>query len=246
MTEEEKKNTNEKNGSVPTANDASSSSVSTEDTSKKGEDLKVSTEDTPKQELRKQQSNDDPKGGSEKNGKENRKNGKENGNANGRDTGDKKRKGLFRRSRRGRERPRSEFETKVLSARRVSRVTAGGRRFSLSVAVAVGNKKGKVGVAIGKGQDMASATEKARNRAQKHLTEIPITEDNGIANEAIGKYCASVVHIRPGKGFVVGGAVRAVAELAGIQHINAKIISRSKGHFNNARAALKAFSLIKK
>ena len=153
-----------------------------------------------------------------------------------------RRQSTFNRSkRRGRERPKSEFDSRVLSARRVSRVVAGGRRFSLSVAVAVGNGKGKVGIGTGKGPDMAAAMEKARNQAQKRLVEIQTTKEKGIPSESIGKYCASVVQIRPSKGFVAGGAVRTIAELAGIQHINAKIQSRSKSHLNNARAAMRAF-----
>ena len=159
---------------------------------------------------------------------------------------EKKRRSAFGRSRKGRsgERPKSEFETRVLSARRVSRVVAGGRRFSLSVAVAVGNRKGKVGIGIGKGIDMAAAMEKARNQAQKKMIEIRITGEKSIPSEAVGKYCASKVHIRPSRGFVAGGAVRTIAELAGVEHINAKIQSRSKCHLNNARATLKAFALM--
>ena len=157
----------------------------------------------------------------------------------------KKRRSAFGRSGKGRsDKPKSEFETRVLSARRVSRVVAGGRRFSLSVAVAVGNRKGKVGIGTGKGIDMAAAMEKARNQAQKRMIEVRITDEKSIPSDAIGKYCSSVVHIRPSQGFVAGGAVRTIAELAGIEHINAKIQSRSKCHLNNARATLKAFSLM--
>ena len=158
----------------------------------------------------------------------------------------KKRRSAFGRSGKGRreDKPKSEFETRVLSARRVSRVVAGGRRFSLSVAVAVGNRKGKVGIGVGKGIDMAAAMEKARNQAQKKMIEVRVTDEKSIPSEAVGKYCASVVHIRPSRGFVAGGAVRTVAELAGIEHINTKIQSRSKCHLNNARATIRAFALM--
>lgn len=157
-----------------------------------------------------------------------------------------KRRSAFGRSGKGRggDKPKSEFETRVLSARRVSRVVAGGRRFSLSVAVAVGNRKGKVGIGTGKGIDMAAAMEKARNQAQKNMIEVRITDEKSIPSEAIGKYCASKVQIRPSTGFVAGGAVRTMAELAGIENINAKIQSRSKCHLNNARATLKALALM--
>lgn len=150
-----------------------------------------------------------------------------------------------RSSRRGKKQPKSEFESRVLSARRVSRVVAGGRRFSLSVAVAVGNGKGQVGIGISKGQDMAMATEKARHQAQKNLTRVRLTDNNSISSESTGKYCASVVQVRPSNGFIAGGAVRTIAELAGIQKINAKILSRSKSHLNNARAALRALQSVK-
>lgn len=153
--------------------------------------------------------------------------------------------GRPRKNRRGSNRPKSEFETRVLSARRVSRVVAGGRRFNLSVAVAVGDRKGKVGIGTGKGFDMATAMEKARNQAQKNLIEVKMTDEKSIPSDAIGKYCASVVYIRPNKRFVAGGAARIIAELVGIEHINAKIQSRSKSHLNNARATLKAFKLMK-
>ena len=188
------------------------------------------------------------------NNKEQRDNNKRNGDQRGQRRGGrndkdgrgKKRKSAFGRSGKGRggDKPKSEFETRVLSARRVSRVVAGGRRFSLSVAVAVGNRKGKVGVGTGKGIDMAAAMEKARNQAQKNMVEIRVTDEKSIPSESIGKYCASVVHIRPSRGFVAGGAVRTIAELAGVEHINAKIQSRSKCHLNNARATLKAFALM--
>ena len=167
-------------------------------------------------------------------------------------TGRQKERGrasAFGKSRKGRvnrnERQKSDFETRVLSARRVSRVVAGGRRFSLSVAVAAGNRKGKVGIGAGKGFDMATAMEKAQNQAKKNLVDVRITDEKGIPSDAIGKCCASVVHIRPSKGFVAGGAVRIIAELAGIEHINAKIQTRSKCHLNNARATLQAFEKMK-
>ena len=155
------------------------------------------------------------------------------------------RKRGFGRSRRGSEQPRSEFETRVLSTRRVARVVAGGRRFSLSVAVAAGNGKGKVGIGTGKGPDMAIAIEKAQNQARKRIVNVPITDNKSVPHEATGKFCASIVQLRPSKGFVAGGAVRTIAELAGIENLNAKIISRSKSHLNNAKATIKALEAMK-
>ncbi len=138
---------------------------------------------------------------------------------------------------------RSEFEQQLLSARRVARVVAGGRRFSLSVAVAIGNKNGQVGIGMGKGLDQASAREKAFNNAKKNIKNISITKEGSIRKEVSAKYCASVVQIRPTKsGIVSGGAVRIIVDLAGITKANTKILSRSKNHINNARATLKALA----
>ena len=149
------------------------------------------------------------------------------------------------RGRRQRTQARSDLDRKVLSARRVSRVVAGGRRFSLSVAVAVGDRKGKVGVGLGKGPDMAIATEKGMAKAKKNMMTVPLTENKSIPYETTGKFCGSVVSLRPSEGFVAGGAIRMIAELAGIKNLNAKILSRSKSHLNNARATMKALASLK-
>lgn len=186
------------------------------DTRENGEEKKVRTDETPR--------------GSGRGGDSSR--------------GRRSRPSPFSRSKR-RERVKSEFESRVLSVRRVSRVVAGGRRFSLSVAVVVGNEKGKVGVGTGNGPDMVTAMEKARYQAQRWVVDVPLTEEKGIPSEASGKYCASLVHLRPARGFVAGGAVRTIAELAGIQKINAKIHSRSKNHLNNARATLRALAAMR-
>ncbi len=165
-----------------------------------------------------------------------------------RNNGEKRfsKKEKFHRQKRGKSQ-RSEFDRRVISVRRVTRVVAGGRRFSLSVAVAVGDKKGKVGIGLGKGPDMAIAMEKATNQAKKNMMKIPLTEDKSIPNEVVSKYSASVVSLRPSKsGFVAGGAVRTIAELAGIRNLNTKILSRSKNHINNAKATIKAFEELSK
>ena len=227
----------------------------TEDTTKKQEKETVSTE-TPVSDTPQAQEKSPAKNGGEqgtngtKNGKQTGSNDtrgtrKTNGNGAQRGRGRKTQGSFGYSSRRGRKQQKSEFQSRVLSARRVSRVVAGGRRFSLSVAVAVGNGTGKVGIGVSKGQDMASAMEKARHQAQKNVVQIAVTDKKGIPSDAVGKFCASVVQVRPAKGFVAGGAVRTIAELAGIQYINAKIQSRSKSHLNNARAALIALQMTK-
>ncbi|MDD9868180.1 MAG: 30S ribosomal protein S5 [Candidatus Campbellbacteria bacterium] len=135
-----------------------------------------------------------------------------------------------------------EFDQKILSIRRVSRVVAGGRRFSLSVAVAIGNRRGKVGIGKGKATDTVQAIEKAAAQAKKNLINVPLTETLSIPHQVSAKYCASEVMLRPSKSFIAGGAVRQIADLAGIRNINAKIKTRSKNHINNAKATVKALS----
>lgn len=140
------------------------------------------------------------------------------------------------------ERPRSEYEQKIISIRRVTRVVAGGRRFSFSVAIISGNKKGSVGVGIGKASDTALAIEKATRAAKKTMMKVPLDKNMRIAHDISAKYNASVVSILPSpeKGMVAGSSLRDVLELAGVKDVTAKVISRSKNKLNNARATLKA------
>jgi small subunit ribosomal protein S5 len=144
------------------------------------------------------------------------------------------------------ERPRSEFESKMIDIRRVTRVVAGGRRFSFSVTVVVGNGKGKVGVGLGKASDTSLAIEKASRMAQRHLLNVPLTKENGIPHDVRTRYAASDVLLIPakGKGLKAGSAMRTVLELAGVKDVSAKILSRSKNKLNNARATLQALSLL--
>ncbi len=155
-----------------------------------------------------------------------------------------------RRARRGgrrEERVRSEFEQKIISIRRVTRVMAGGRRFSFSVAMVIGNKKGKVGVGIGKAGDTQLAIEKAARVAKKHAITVPLNKHQHIAHDVQAKYAASEIMIMPapGRGLVAGSSVRIVLELAGVKDVTAKIFSRSKNKLNNAQAAIEALKKLK-
>lgn len=153
-----------------------------------------------------------------------------------------------RRERRERApRQRSEYDNKLLAIRRVTRVVAGGRRFSFSVTIAIGNGRGQVGVGLGKASDTALAIEKATRDAKKHIVHVPITEDHSIPHESQAKYAASEVLLipAPGKGLKAGSAVRTVLELAGVRHVSGKILSRSKNHLNNARATTLALSQLR-
>ncbi|PIT96835.1 30S ribosomal protein S5 [Candidatus Campbellbacteria bacterium CG10_big_fil_rev_8_21_14_0_10_35_52] len=137
---------------------------------------------------------------------------------------------------------RSEFDQKIISIRRVTRVVAGGRRFSFSVALISGNRKGSVGVGIGKASDTSLAIEKATRDAKKSMIKVPLDKNMMIIHDVDAKYNASIVSIFPSpeKGLVAGSSVRNVLELAGIKNVTAKMLSRSKNKLNNARAAIKA------
>jgi small subunit ribosomal protein S5 len=155
-----------------------------------------------------------------------------------------------RRPRRGGrrdERVRSEFDNKMIDIRRVARVVAGGRRFSFSVAVVIGNRKGKVGVGLGKAGDTQLAIEKATRAARRALIEVPMNKHQHIPHDVQAKEGSSVVMVMPapGRGLVAGSSVRTVLELAGVKDVTAKILSRSKNHLNNARATVEALKKLK-
>ncbi len=155
-----------------------------------------------------------------------------------------------RGERRGGPRPprqKSEFDSKMITIRRVARVVAGGRRFSFSVAIILGNKKGRVGVGLGKAGDTTLAIDKATRDAKKHMITVNFAKDNSIAHEVSAKFNASVVSMMPapGRGLVAGSSVRPVLELAGITNVVAKIHSGSKNGLNNARAAIEALKSLK-
>ncbi len=146
------------------------------------------------------------------------------------------------------ERARPEFDQKIISIRRVTRVMAGGRRFSFSVAMVIGDKKGKVGVGIGKAGDTQLAIEKAVRDAKKNMITIPMNKDSHIPHDVHTKYASSEVMIQPapGRGLVAGSSVRIVLEMGGVKDVTAKIFSRSKNKLNNARAAVEALKQLKK
>jgi small subunit ribosomal protein S5 len=147
----------------------------------------------------------------------------------------------------GRPERKSEFDQKMINIRRVARVIAGGRRFSFSVSIIIGNKKGKVGVGVGKAGDTTLAIDKAVRAAKKNLITVTLTKDSSIAHDVSAKYCASRVSLMPahGRGLVAGSSVRPVLELAGINNVIAKVHSGSKNGLNNARAAVQALESLK-
>lgn len=142
---------------------------------------------------------------------------------------------------------KSEYDQRMINIRRVARVVAGGRRFSFSVAIIIGNKKGKVGVGLGKAGDTTLAIDKAVRNAKKNMITVALTKNNSILHDTQAKYTASVVSLMParGRGLVAGSSVRPVLELAGITDIVAKLHSGSKNGLNNARAAIEALKKLK-
>ena len=146
------------------------------------------------------------------------------------------------------EKPRSEFDQKIIQLRRVSRVVAGGRRFSFSATVVVGDRKGRVGVGIGKGGDTALAVDKAVRDGKRRMIRVRTTDTMSIAHDVMAKNSSGIVEIRPApeRGIVAGSSVKTVLELAGVKDVTAKILSGSKNKLNIARATIDALMSLKK
>lgn len=157
--------------------------------------------------------------------------------------------GFGRRNDRRPQRPveTPEYEQKVLDIARVARVTSGGRRFNFRVTMIIGNKNGKVGVATGRGRDVAIAIDKAARNAKKNLFTVPMTPEGTIPYEIEARHGSAHVLIKPakaGRGIVAGSAVRAVCELAGYKDLSAKILGRTTNRLNNALATVNALQSI--
>ncbi|HAQ02601.1 hypothetical protein A2467_00075 [Candidatus Nomurabacteria bacterium RIFOXYC2_FULL_36_8] len=145
------------------------------------------------------------------------------------------------------ERPKPEFDQKMVSIRRVTRVVAGGRRMTFAVALAIGDKKGSIGLGTGKGGDTAIAIAKALRQAKKNMFKIKTTKDMSITHEVSAKFSSSKLVVRPnrGKGLVAGSTVRDMLILAGLKNVTAKLHSGSKNKLNNARVAYKTLYQLK-
>lgn len=137
------------------------------------------------------------------------------------------------------ERPKPEFDQKMVSIRRVTRVVAGGRRMTFAVAIAIGDKKGSVGLGTGKGGDTAVAIAKALRQAKKNMFKIKTNKTMSIPHEVSAKFSSARLTMMPnrGKGLVAGSTVRDMLTLAGLKNVTAKLHSGSKNKLNNARAA---------
>jgi small subunit ribosomal protein S5 len=141
-------------------------------------------------------------------------------------------------------RQKAEFDQKIIDIRRVTRVSSGGRRFSFSVAIVVGNRKGKIGVGTGKAGDTSLAIDKATKDAQKNAVLINTTKSMSIPHEISAKFSSARVMIMPApkRGVIAGSAMRDIIELGGLTDLNGKILSGSKNKLNIAKATIKARS----
>ncbi|MFA5084382.1 MAG: 30S ribosomal protein S5 [Candidatus Paceibacterota bacterium] len=143
---------------------------------------------------------------------------------------------------------KSEFLEKVLDIRRVTRVVAGGKRFRFRATVVIGDGKGRIGVGLAKGLDVAQAVEKSKRDALKNLITIKLEDNRTIPYEVEAKYSAARVRLKPAKaghGLIAGGACRVVLELAGVKDISAKVLGRTSNKLTNALATIEALKQIK-
>ncbi len=138
--------------------------------------------------------------------------------------------------------PKPEFDQKILNIRRVTRVVAGGRRFSFSVALIAGDKKGSIGLGLGKAGDTALAINKAVRNAKKNMIRLKLTKTMSIPHELSAKFSSSQVRLLPnkGRGLVAGSVIRDVINISGMRDITGKIVSNSKNKLNNAKAVMEA------
>ena len=134
-----------------------------------------------------------------------------------------------------------EYEEKVIQVNRVSKKTKGGNKIGFSVLVVVGDKKGQVGVGLGKARDVASAIRKGASYAKKHLISVHMINGT-ITHDIFLKRGAAKVLLKPapeGSGIIAGGAVRTVVEAAGIRNISSKVLG-TKNQASNVYATLQA------
>jgi len=135
---------------------------------------------------------------------------------------------------------------KVVYINRVAKVVKGGRRFSFSAIVVVGDDQGHVGAGKGKAGEVPEAIRKAIEQAKRSLIKIPI-KDGTIPHEVVGKYGSVKVIIRPsprGGGIIAGGPVRAIMEVTGVHNVTAKSLG-SHNPFNTVRATLDGLMKLK-
>ena len=149
-----------------------------------------------------------------------------------------------RRNNNNNTKPKTDLEEKVIDIKRVTKVVKGGRQFRFSATVVVGNRKGKVGIGLGKAKEMPDAVKKATQAASKNLINVELIDNRTISHEIITKEGAVKVMLKPaaeGTGVKAGGPVRDVLELAGVKDVLSKCLG-SRTKINMARATLNALA----
>lgn len=149
------------------------------------------------------------------------------------------------RSRNNAPRAPQEFEEKVIRISRVTKKTKGGNNISFTALVVVGDRKGRVGIALGKAKDVMNAIKKGVRRGKKMLIKVPLVDNRTIPFELLLKVGAAKIMLKPapaGTGVIAGGSVRAVLELAGIKDVVSKIL----GTNNSMRNVTATFDALKK
>ncbi|MFH1111553.1 MAG: 30S ribosomal protein S5 [Patescibacteria group bacterium] len=152
----------------------------------------------------------------------------------------------FRRGNRDGRRRQDELEQKVIEISRVTRVMAGGKRMRFRALVVVGDHKGKIGLGLAKGADVALAVAKATSKAQKDMVVVPIVKQT-IPHQIKAKFGGALVLLKPaplGTGVIAGGPVRVVLGVAGIPNVVAKMLG-SANKINNAKAVFRALTNFK-
>jgi small subunit ribosomal protein S5 len=146
-----------------------------------------------------------------------------------------------------REQQEKEFEERVIQVNRVSKKTTGGNKIGFTSLVVIGDKKGRVGGALGKAPDVVSGIRKGVSQAKKNLINVPLHENRTIPHRIELKYGASRIMLKPapkGSGIIAGGAVRVVLELAGVRDVVGKM-KGTRNKITNVYATMEALKKLR-
>lgn len=139
-----------------------------------------------------------------------------------------------------------DLKERIVNVARVAKVVRGGRRFSFSALVAVGNENGFVGIGLGKANEVPEAIAKATEQAKKNLVQVPLKEST-IPHEVLGKFGSAKIILKTassGTGVIAGGATRVILELAGVKDVLSKSVGTTNPH-NLSRATLDALKQLR-